>query len=101
MNQPRTNQLIAPKENFKQLYTERLLAALGKITMEKLEKKSILIYNLRATGVELAKNVALLAPKNVTLIDDSIVTERDKTFNLYARDADIGKHRSEVLSERL
>ena len=56
---------------------------------------------MRATGAELAKNVALLAPKNVTLIDDSIVTERDKSFNLYTSDEDIGKHRSEVLSEKL
>jgi len=87
--------------NFREKYTERMLAALGKITVEKVEKSTIIIINLRAVGVELAKNLCLLSPKKITLIDDTIVTDRDLIFNPLITESDIGRHRSEALVEKL
>lgn len=88
-------------KDFRNMYFERQLAAFGKVTLEKLHKMCVMVINLRAVGVEIAKNVTMNSPKRLTVIDDSKLSEEDKEVNWWYSDSQKGQKRSQVLAEKL
>ena len=80
---PQAPNFITRHDTFRDVYLTRLLAANGQTTLEKLTKMKVLMLNCRAVGVELAKNVVLTIPKKLSIIDDSIVTAKDLTYNIF------------------
>ena len=81
-------------------YYERQLAALGKMTLEKIHKMKVLLVGLRAVGCEVAKNMCQASPERLTLQDESPISEADLTFNFFAKQSDFGKKRSSCVKEQ-
>ena len=84
----------------KEIYFERQLVALGKVSLNKIHNQKILLINLKAVGCEVAKNLALASPTLLTLIDDSTISEEDLCFNFFATRSDFGKKKTSVMKER-
>lgn len=64
----------------------RQIGALGLDTMQRLVKLKVLVINLKGTGVEIAKNLALAGPKKIGIFDDGLVEEVDLGVNFYLRE---------------
>jgi ubiquitin-activating enzyme E1 len=69
----------------------RQIGTYGAETMGKLIKMRVFLQGLRGLGVEVAKNLILAGPAQVTLHDPSPVTIVDLGSNFYCTQADVGK----------
>ena len=94
-------QRVSTEEEFKKLYFDRQKASVGEGTVSKIREIRILVLNVRATGAEICKNLCLSSPLNLTIIDDSKITEKDLKFNYFVNKDDIGKSRSVNMKEKL
>jgi len=96
-----------PNEEIEQTVTFRdelfrsQIAALGITSFQKLQKMKILILNCKAVGVELCKNILLSFPNKIAIVDDSIVTASDLSYNFFIGESEIGMHRSHALANAL
>lgn len=70
----------------------RQIGTYGMETMGKLVKMRVLVHGLRGLGCEVAKNIILAGPKQVTLHDSEKVSIRDLGANFYLSESDINKH---------
>lgn len=59
--------------------------------MGKLIKLKVLLYGLRGTGIETAKNLILAGPNTVTLIDPEITKIEDLGSNFYLKEDHVSK----------
>jgi len=76
----------------KNLYS-RVIRSLGFQTVNKISKLKILICGMRGLGIEVAKNIILSGPNEVTLYDKNKVLLQDLGSNFYLKKEDIGKRR--------
>lgn len=76
-------------------------AALGAETTAKLIKMKVVVYGLRAIGIETAKNLALQGVGALTLIDSEVIVPKDIGQNFFFHKSDVGKIRSEVTLPKL
>jgi len=76
----------------------KYIAALGSTTMNKFSSLKIFLFGLRGTGAEVAKNLMLAMPKQLTIQDDEKVKASDLASNPFLSPADIGtKIRSDAV----
>jgi len=68
--------------------------AFGQTTISKFQKLKILIQGLSGLGAEIAKNLMMLSPSLITIIDDKIVQIQDLSNNFFLKEDSIGKKRS-------
>ena len=71
----------------------RQIGAIGMETMKKLSHLKILIINLRGLGIEIAKNIILAGPNQVSIFDSELVNINDLGSNFYLSNEDINKKR--------
>ena len=89
-------------DNNKTNLYSREIFTYGKDTVEKIINLKILIYGLRGLGVEIAKNLILSGPKEISIFDDNICIINDLTSNFYLEEKDINKQRrDEACLEKL
>ena len=72
----------------KNLYSRQILTY-GMDTMDKIIEYRILIIGLRGLGIEIAKNLILAGPKEVTISDKNICKINDLGSNFYLDEDDI------------
>ena len=61
--------------------------------MEKIIDLKIIVVGLRGLGIEIAKNLILAGPKQLTIYDKNICTINDLSSNFYIDECDISKKR--------
>lgn len=83
-----------------QLYS-RQIVAFGFNAMNKLSKLNVLIYRIGGLGIEIAKNIILAGPKNVTIFDDKQIKIEDIGSNFYINERDIGLRKDEICLPKL
>jgi len=71
----------------------RVVPALGRSALTNLSRMRIAIVGLRGLGAETAKNLILLGPAAIGLLDSEIVDIRDLGSNCFLRESDVG-HKS-------
>ena len=71
----------------------RQIGTFGMEAMSKLVQLKVLIIGLRGLGMEVAKNIVLAGPKQVTLHDEEIVTLNDLGANFYLQESNVGKYK--------
>jgi len=64
--------------------------------MEKIVHLKILIIGLRGLGIEIAKNLILMGPKQVSIYDKNICSINDLSSNFYIEDNDISKNQRDI-----
>ena len=81
----------------------RQIGTIGMETMEKLSQLKILIVGLRGLGVEIAKNIILAGPNEVSIFDPEIANLADLGANFYLSEEDIknGKRRDQACLNQL
>ena len=80
----------------------RQIYTYGLDTMEKITNLKILIVGLRGLGIEIAKNLILSGPKEVSIYDRNICKINDLGSNFYIEENDINiKTREEACFEKL
>ena len=95
-----TNRRNASENIDEDLYSRQIIC-LGIDTMKKISQLNILIIGLRGLGVEIAKNIIVSGPKNVTIFDPNKVEINDLGSNFYLSEKDIGKRRDECCINKL
>ena len=73
----------------------RQIYTYGKDTMDKIIELRILIIGLRGLGLEIAKNLILAGPKEVSISDKNICKINDLTSNFYINESDVNKETRE------
>ena len=68
----------------------RQIGTFGMETMGKLIKMKVLLVGMRGLGVEIAKNIILAGPKEVTIYDPTKVIINDLGANFYLQPSDVG-----------
>jgi len=84
----------------KQLY-DRQRYVVGAETQKKYGEMRVLVVGLSGTGCELVKDIVLTGIKHVTVVDNDVVTWGDLSSMFYAKPADVGKRRTDVLLPKL
>ena len=69
----------------------RQIGTFGMETMAKLSKMQVVIIGMRGLGVEIAKNLILAGPKQVSIIDPTITNINDLGSNFYLEEGHVGK----------
>lgn len=83
------------------LYSRQIFTY-GKDTMEKIVNLKMLIIGLRGLGIEIAKNLVLLGPKELSISDTNICLINDLSSNFYITLEDINnKTREDSCYEKL
>lgn len=72
------------------LYSRQIFTY-GKEIMLKIVQIRILIIGLRGLGIEIAKNIILAGPKEVSISDKNICKINDLTSNFYLNESDVNK----------
>lgn len=72
----------------KNLYSRQILTY-GSDAMNKIQNYKILIMGLRGLGIEIAKNLILAGPKEVSISDKNICKINDLGSNFYIDEGDI------------
>ena len=72
------------------LYSRQILTY-GKEIMDKIINLKILVIGLRGLGIEIAKNLILAGPKEVSISDKNICRINDLTANFYLDERDVNK----------
>jgi ubiquitin-activating enzyme E1 len=78
----------------------RQLYAIGTDTMQSLINSKVLIVGLDPLGVEICKNLILCGVGSITILDDSLISEKDYN-NYYITEEDFGKKKSDIVGKRL
>lgn len=73
------------------LYSRQIFTY-GKEIMDKIVDLKILIVGLRGLGIEIAKNLILAGPKEVSISDKTICRINDLTANFYLNENDVNKN---------
>ncbi len=76
-------------ENIDTNLYSRQIGTIGMETMRKLIKLNILIVGLRGLGIEIAKNIILSGPNQVSIFDPEFVNINELGANFYLTDEDI------------
>ena len=76
-------------ENIDTNLYSRQIGTIGMETMRKLIKLNILIVGLRGLGIEIAKNIILSGPNQVSIFDPEFVNINDLGANFYLTEEDI------------
>lgn len=79
----------------------RQLYVLGRDAQKKLSTAHVLVFGMNGVGAEIAKNVILAGPKNVTLVDDEPTQLRDLGSQFYLTETDVGKPRALACVSRM
>jgi len=79
----------------------RLIGAIGKQALEKLQANSVLISGMKGLGVEIAKNLALMGVKKLTIHDTEAVRIRDLSANFFLTESDVGRNRAQAVRAKL
>ena len=74
----------------------RQIYTYGIDTMEKIINLKILIIGLRGLGIEIAKNLVLAGPKQLTIYDENLCTINDLSSNFFINESDILKKRRDI-----
>ena len=82
------------------LYSRQIIS-FGMETMEKISQLKILIFGLRGLGIEIAKDIIVSGPNQVTVFDSNKVKVEDLGSNFYLSKKDIGKRRDEACLQKL
>ena len=89
-------------ENLNATLYSRQIKTFGVEAMKKLSKLKIIIFGVRGLGVEIAKNLILSGPKQVSLYDKNIVKLNDLGNNFFINEKDVNqKKRDEASLEEL
>ena len=76
------------------LYSRQIIF-LGMETMKKISQLKILIIGVRGLGIEIAKDIIVSGPNQVTIFDPNEAKIEDLGSNFYLSEKDIGKRRDE------
>ena len=79
----------------------REICSFGMTTMLKLSKMKILIYGMRGLGLEIAKNLVISGPSELTIYDSNKVEISDLGSNFYLTEKNIGSRRDESVINKL
>lgn len=80
----------------------RQIGTFGMETMKRMQKLRVLIIGMKGSGVEIAKNLALMGVEAICICDDDVVQRRDLGVNFFIRSHDVGVNAvSEACLERL
>lgn len=82
-------------------WTERTKLIIGKDGLERLKKSSVLIVGLGGVGGIAAEMICRAGVGKMTLIDRDTVSNSNINRQIIALHSTLGKHKSEVLAERL
>ena len=74
----------------------RQIYTYGIDTMEKITSLKILLIGLRGLGIEIAKNLVLAGPKQLTIYDENLCTINDLSSNFFIEENDILKKRRDI-----
>ena len=74
----------------------RQIYTYGIDTMEKIINLKILMIGLRGLGIEIAKNLVLAGPKQLTIYDENLCTINDLSSNFFINESDILKKRRDI-----
>lgn len=80
----------------------RQIGLYGLETMKKIMKLNVFIYGMRGLWFEITKNIVLLDPKKVTILEPNFSKINDLTVNFYLTKEDIEnrKRRNESIIEK-
>ena len=87
--------------SFDEDFYSRQTAAIGFRAMKTLSKLKIFIYGMNGLGIEIAKNIILSGPEEVTILDNTKITSKDLGTNFYLTKKDIGFRRDEICIKEL
>ena len=73
----------------------RQIYTYGKELMDKIVDLKILIMGLRGLGIEVAKNIILVGPKEVSISDKNLCQINDLGANFYLNEIDVNKNTRE------
>jgi ubiquitin-activating enzyme E1 len=85
-------------ENLNKTFYSRQIKTFGVETMKKLVKLKIVIFGIRGLGIEIAKNLILTGPKQVSICDKNIVQLNDLGNNFFLNEKDVNKKRRDESS---
>ena len=81
---------------------DRQIRTFGMDAVNKLNSSSVCVIGLdNGLGTEIAKNLALCGIKNIFLYDNDEITINDTNNGIYYQINDIGKIKSQILSEKI
>ncbi|XP_952025.1 ubiquitin-activating enzyme E1, putative [Theileria annulata] len=69
----------------------RQIGTFGFDMMGKLQKLNVLIIGMKSTGIEIAKNLALMGVESIKILDNDVVQRRDLGVNYFVRASSVGK----------
>jgi len=79
----------------------RQLYVMGRDAQARMAASAVFISGLRGVGVEIAKNLALMGVKSITIHDNDPTEWADLSAQFYLNEADIGKPRAAACAARL
>ena len=79
---------------------DRQIRLWGWEAQQRLMKSRVLIFGTNGIGVEVLKNLMLGGVKEITIVDNAVVTELDLANNFFVRRGDIGSPRVTAVRER-
>jgi ubiquitin-activating enzyme E1 len=100
MDNTMNNTMDNTMNNIDESLYSRQLYAIGKDTMQSLINSKVLIVGLDPLGVEICKNLILCGVGSITILDNSLISEKDYN-NYYITENDFGKKKSDVVGKRL
>ncbi|KFY84545.1 hypothetical protein V500_09212 [Pseudogymnoascus sp. VKM F-4518 (FW-2643)] len=80
---------------------DRQIRLWGVKAQEKIRNANVLLISMRALANEIAKNLVLAGINSLTIIDHSIVTERDLGAQFFITETDVGKNRAEAAAPQI
>lgn len=75
---------------------DRQIRLWGMECQKRLREARILIIGLNGVGAEVVKNLTLSGMNSITILDDTEVTESDKTAQFFVASSELGEKRSEA-----
>lgn len=79
----------------------RLMATIGREALLRMHQSKVIISGLKGLGMEIAKNLALMGVRSLTLHDSEAITISDLSSNFFLSEADIGKPRAPTVIPQL
>ena len=74
---------------------------IGKSSLERLKESKIIVFGIGGVGGYLVEALARCGIKNITLVDNDIVSETNINRQIIALSSTIGKYKTEVMKERI
>lgn len=79
----------------------RLIGAIGKDALKRLQSAKVLLVGLTGLGLEIAKNLVLMGVASLTLHDPATVQLSDLSSQFFLTEADVGGNRAEKTYTKL